>query len=252
MNEQMKDVTFITIPKNRKIGSLTLKDNIPLPILFSKGQKPEDIDFNSIVAGLIKVAAWDDGNVNFPYYRDILLQLQPNTVEELNIAAIAKSNKKEYDFALELMLAVNHISQVPESYVNLAVLYAQMAVDLHKQRKDVEADMYDDRILSVLEECISRHPSYSGAYSEISAFHMRHGDIERSKEFLDRYISLEKDEKKKKVALETLKKMENAINSKDKIMYAYDKIMMGMADEAIKELNKYIAKNDKSWEAYFL
>jgi Flp pilus assembly protein TadD len=35
-------------------------------------------------------------------------------------------------------------------------------------------------------------------------------------------------------------------------MYAYDKMMMGCADEAITAINKYLAGGEKSWEAYFI
>ena len=175
MQKQMKDIRFITLPEERKIGDVTISRDIPLPIQFPEGSLTDDIDFNSIVAGLIKVVAWDTENVNYGYYKDLLLSLQPDVVKELNVAAIAQSKKENYDFAEELMLCVNHLSDAPESYINLAVLYAQMTVKLHKDGKDTEADMYDDKILAVLNECKARHEDHAATYSEISAFHMRHG-----------------------------------------------------------------------------
>ena len=204
MQKQMKDVRFITLPEERKIGEVTISKDIPLPIQFPEGSVTDDIDFNSIVAGLIKVVAWDTANANFNYYKDLLLELQPDVVKELNVAAIAQSNKKDYEFAEELMLAVNHLSDAPESYINLAVLYAQMTVQLHKDGKDTEADMYDDRILEVLNECKAKHENHAATYSEISAFHMRHGDVESARDYLERYTELETDAKKKANAEKTM------------------------------------------------
>ena len=252
MQKQMKDVRFITLPEERKIGEVTISKDIPLPIQFPEGSVTDDIDFNSIVAGLIKVVAWDTANANFNYYKDLLLELQPDVVKELNVAAIAQSNKKDYEFAEELMLAVNHLSDAPESYINLAVLYAQMTVQLHKDGKDTEADMYDDRILEVLNECKAKHENHAATYSEISAFHMRHGDVESARDYLERYTELETDAKKKANAQKTLKDIEKMLATKDEIMYAYDKMMMGCPDDALEAMNKYIAKNEKRWESFFL
>ena len=252
MRKELKDIRFITLPEERKIGEVSMSGAVPLPIQFPEGSVTEDIDFNSIVAGLIKVVAWDPENNNIDYYKQLLLELQPDVVKELNLAAIAQSNKREYEFAEELMLAVNHLSDVPESYINLAVLYAQMTVDLHRKNRDTEADMYDDKILAILNECKEKHPNYAPTYSEISAFHMRHGDVESARDFLAKYTELEQDKKKREEAMHTLKSIEKMLSSKDQIMYAYDKMMMGCPDDALEIMDKYIASNEKSWEAFFL
>lgn len=252
MKDKLENIQYINLTQTRKIGEMVLDKSIPLPIQFEKGQKAEDLDLASIAAGLIKVIAHDPENKNFDYYKRVLLQLQPDCVQELNVAAIAKSNKKEYEFALELMLAVNHLCTLPESYVNLAVLYAQMTVDYHKKNNTVIADYYDDKILEVLNECIEKYPDYAPAYSEISAFHLRHGDVESSRDFLDKFIGLSKDEKAKKAAVANLEKMNRMLSSKDQILYAYDKVMMGCSDEAIEAVNKFLASNDPVWEAYFI
>ncbi|MBO6001008.1 MAG: tetratricopeptide repeat protein [Spirochaetales bacterium] len=248
----MKDIRFITLPDERKIGDVTIRSDIPIPVQFPQGSVTDDIDFNSIVAGLIKIVAWDPENKDIEYYKKLLLELQPDVIKELNLAAIAKSNKKEFEFAEELMLAVNHLSDAPESYINLAVLYAQMTVELHKKNDDTKADMYDDKIIAILNECKSRHEKYAATYSEISAFHMRHGDIESARDYLAKYTELEKDKKKREQAQSTLKSIEKMLSSKDQIMYAYDKMMMGCADDALEIMDKYIASNEKRWESFFL
>jgi tetratricopeptide (TPR) repeat protein len=252
MQNRMKDIRFITLPEDRDMGSVTLSKDIPLPIQFPEGSVTDDIDVNSIVAGLIKVVACDTENKNYEYYKKILLEIQPDVVKELNIAAIAQSKKGDFDFAEELMLAVNHLSDAPESYINLAVLYAQMTVKLHKDGDDTRADMYDDRIIAVLNECKERHEKYAATYSEISAFHMRHGDVETARDYLSRYTELETDKKKKADAQKALDNINRMLSSKDQIMYAYDKMMTGCADEALEIMNKYIAGNEKRWESFFL
>ena len=250
--ENLKDIKFINIPDNRKIGDIVLDKNIALPVQFNEGQKPEDISLASLAAGLVRIVAWDTSNKNYEYYKKVLLGLQPDVVNELNVAAIAKSNKKDYQFALELMLAVNHLCSAPESYINLAVLYANMTVDCHEKKDDVQADMYDDKILEVLNQCIEKHPDFAPAYSEVSAYHMRHGDVEQSRDFLEKFISLTSDSKAKKEAQKSLEKINRMLESKDQVLYAYDKMMMGCSDEAIDIINKYLDSNKPSWEALFI
>ena len=252
MQKELKDIRFITLPESRTFGNTTIDSSIPLPIQFPEGSLVDDIDFNSIVAGLIKVVAWAPENENIAYYKKLLLEMQPDVVKELNLAAIAKSNKKEFEFAEELMLAVKNLSDAPESYINLAVLYAQMTVKLHKDKNDTLADMYDDRIISILNECKEKHEKYAATYSEISAFHMRHGDIENARDNLARYVELEKNAKKREQAQKTLDSINRMLTSRDEIMYAYDKMMMGCPDDALEAMNKYIAANDKRWESYFI
>ncbi|MBR6347486.1 MAG: hypothetical protein IKR80_00875 [Spirochaetales bacterium] len=252
MQKELKDIRFITLPESRTFGNTTIDSSIPLPIQFPEGSLVDDIDFNSIVAGLIKVVAWAPENENIAYYKKLLLEMQPDVVKELNLAAIAKSNKKEFEFAEELMLAVKNLSDAPESYINLAVLYAQMTVKLHKDKNDTLADMYDDRIISILNECREKHEKYAATYSEISAFHMRHGDIENARDNLARYVELEKNAKKREQAQKTLDSINRMLTSRDEIMYAYDKMMMGCPDDALEAMNKYIAANDKRWESYFI
>ena len=81
---------------------------------------------------------------------------------------------------------------------------------------------------------------------------MRHGDIENARDNLARYIELEKDKKKREQAQKTLDSINRMLTSRDEIMYAYDKMMMGCPDDALEAMNKYIAANDKRWESYFI
>ena len=127
-----------------------------------------------------------------------------------------------------------------------------MTVELHKKKDDVRADMYDDKIIEVLNQCINRHPKFAAAYSEISAFHMRHGDIDSAKEYLSKYAELETDTAKRNEAIKSLESLSKLLNSKDQIMYAYDKIMMGCSDDAIDIINKFLESNAATWEAYFM
>lgn len=251
-NHNLTDIRFIQIPGNRKIGNFVLKSDIMLPVQMNDNTRPEDIDLSSIAAGLIKVIAHDPENENLAYYCDLLKEMQPDAAKELNIAAIAKSKAKDYPFAEELMLAVNHLTRAPESYINLAVLYASMTVDAQKNGDAVKADLYDDRIIEVLNECRNLYPDYAPVYSEISAYHLRHGDPEEGRDNLARFVELTKDAGAKKSAQQSLESMDKMLASHNRILYAYDKMMMGSPEEALKEIDSFLTREKPVWEAYFI
>ena len=71
MQKELKDIRFITLPESRTFGNTTIDSSIPLPIQFPEGSLVDDIDFNSIVAGLIKVVAWAPENENIAYYKKL-------------------------------------------------------------------------------------------------------------------------------------------------------------------------------------
>lgn len=251
-NEQIKNLKFITIPENRQIGKITLRNDIPLPVLFEDGQDIQEVELTAIVAGLIKVIAYDCDNQHFEYYKTVLLEMQPEVIKELNAGAIAKSKKKEYLFAMELMLAVNHLCELPETYGNLAVLYAEMSVEYSKKEDQVNADIYDDKIAQILNDCIQKYPDYAPAYKELSAFHLRHTDIENSKNYLEKFIELTDSPSDKEQAETMMGQLKKILSNKDQILYAYDKMMMGQSDETIEICNKFLEQNEPTWEVFFL
>ncbi len=250
--DKLENVKFINIPDNRKVGDFVLRSDIPLPVQMDNGKKAEDISLQDIAAGLIRVIAHDPENENSDYYCRLLLQMQPDAPRELNLASMAKSKAGDYAFAEELMLAVCHLTHAPESFVNLAVLYAQMTVDFHKKNQDTQADMYDDKIMAALSRCQELHPDYAPVYSELSAYHLRHGDVENARDMLSKFIELSKDGDAVRAAKKNLDKMNGMLDSQNRILYAYDKMMMGQPEEALKEMNSYLASEKPVWEAYFI
>ncbi|MCR5761107.1 MAG: hypothetical protein K6F82_03830 [Sphaerochaetaceae bacterium] len=252
MQSKLENIKYITLSETRKIGDFVLDKDISLPISIEEGKDVKELDLNSLAAGLIKLCTYDKENKNFEYYKNVLLALRPDVVTDLNLAAQAKMKAKDYAFAEELLVAVRNIAAKPECYINLAVLYAEMTVAFHKKNDDVSADMYDDILMSTLRECESLFPDYAPVYNEISAYHLRHGDIESSRDYLDKFLSVSKDAKAKKNAQEMLNKLNDMLGTRDELMFAYDKMMMNLPEDAVEAINRYLSKHEKCWEAFFI
>lgn len=252
MQSKLENIRYINLSETRKIGDFVLEKDIALPVSVEEGKDVKDLDLNSLAAGLIKLCTYDKENKNFEYYKNVLFALRPDVVTDLNLAAQAKMKSKDYQFAEELLVAVKNLVGKPECYINLAVLYAEMTVYYHKKNDDVSADMYDDILISTLRECENLFPDYAPVYNEISAYHMRHGDIESSRDYLEKFISVSKDAKAKKDAQDMLKKLNDMLGTRDELMFAYDKMMMNMPEDAVEAIDRYLSKHESCWEAYFI
>lgn len=252
MQSKLENIKYINLSETRKIGDFILEKDIGLPVSIEEDKPVKELDLNSLAAGLIKICTYDKENKNFEYYKNVLFALRPDVLTELNLAAQAKMKAKDYQFAEELLVAVKNLAAKPECYINLAVLYAEMAVAYHKKDDDVSADMYDDMLMSTLRECETNFPDYAPVYNEISAYHLRHGDVESARDYLDKFISVSKDAKAKKNAQEMLNKLNSMLSSRDELLFAYDKMMMNQSEEALEAVNRYLSKHEKSWEAFFI
>ena len=78
------NIGYISIAqtKQRQIGDFTLDPGILLPVELPEGAgaiKAGEISWEAIVAGTLKVLAWDPTNEHMPYYRKFVLAVNPTS-----------------------------------------------------------------------------------------------------------------------------------------------------------------------------
>ena len=145
--EKLKNISYIRVPQDLKVsfGSFKVDPDVKLPVERKEGKKSldeKDITMESIIAGMITVVAYDEKNPSYEYYKAFINAVEPRTAEELNKAAIAKEQAKDYDFAEELFLAVYHLMPQSASAINLATLYSYRSVEEEEKKNEDEADRY--------------------------------------------------------------------------------------------------------------
>ena len=106
-HDALKNILFIKLPASmeRDINNFHVDSSIEIPVQRPEGSRDfdpaKDISVELIVAGMLKILAYQNDHVHAPYYRDFVLALQPDAVQELNIAAIAQEQKRNFPFAEE-------------------------------------------------------------------------------------------------------------------------------------------------------
>lgn len=254
--DALKNILFIKLPSSmeRDINTFHVDSSIEIPVQIPDGKQAFDaateISVELIVAGMLKILAYQNDHVHASYYRSFVLALQPDAIEELNIAAIAQEQKHNFVFAEELFLTVCHLSLHSTAYINLATLYSRKAAE--DTTKGVQYDLYQQKALETLKEGLSVVGEDANLLSEIGFFHLYQGNVEIAKEYLDRYLSIAEENAKKAHVQKIMDDIDAKLNDDQTLMRSYDAIQMNKEGEAITLLDSFLQDNPKVWNAHFL
>lgn len=256
--EKLKTISFINVPSDLKMdfGSFRLDPSIKLPVQKPEGARmlsDKDITMEAIIAGMLTIIAYDEKNAAFSYYRDFVNAVQPNTAEELNKAAIAKQQQKDYDFAEELFLAVYHMLPQPASCINLATLYSYMSVHEEEENKDLDkADEMLNKAKLTLLDGLKRFGENQYILSELSSFEGFLGNLDLAKDYAERYLKVADEGERKEEMKKFLKQVDARLDADNSFKEAYDYIMLDMPDKALEVIDKFIKENGSLWNGHFL
>ncbi|MGN1164527.1 MAG: tetratricopeptide repeat protein [Candidatus Ornithospirochaeta sp.] len=249
------NIRYITLPESFKVelGSFSPDPSIPLPVLIPEGKKEaemSDYTVENLMAGMISVVAHETKNPNFSYYKKFVLAADPSIVDKLNQAAIAKEQRKEFEFAEELFLAVYHLLPQNASCVNLATLYSYLAVEARNNGGDEKK--WIGKVRSTLEDGIDRFGEDEMILSELASFEAYMGNLEEAKEYGDRYLEVAEESERKKEIRKMIKEINFKIENSDAITEAYDFITLGEPDKALPIIESFLSKNPAMWNGHFL
>lgn len=249
------NIRYITLPESFKVGlgSFSPDPSIPLPLLLPQGkEEPESSDYTveNLMAGMISVVANEMDNPHFSYYKAFILASDPTIVEKLNQAAIAKEQRKEFDFAEELFLAVYHLLPQNASCVNLATLYSYIAVE--ERNKGGNENTWIKKVRATLEDGIERFGEDEMILSELASFEAYMGNLDEAKEYGERYLEVAEESERKDEIRKMMKEINFKIENSDAISEAYDFITLGEADKALPIIDSFLSKNPSMWNGHFL
>lgn len=248
-------IKFIKLPENFKVdlGSFTVDPSIELPILLEKGKKDideRDYTVESLVAGMISIIAHEKDHKNFSYYKSFVLASDPKIVEKLNAAAIAKEQRKEFEFAEELFLAVYHLLPQNASCVNLATLYSYLAVEAESNGEDRREWIH--KVRETLEDGLERFGEDEMILSELASFEAYMGNLQEAKEYAERYLDVAEESERKEEMKKMLSEISFKLENSDAISEAYDFITLNKPEKALPIIEKFLEANPTIWNGYFL
>ncbi len=264
MYNNLESLLYVTIPNDLAKKTISEIDcSIPLPVQLPESYardtfKPEDLESEMILAGMLTVFAYDRENIHINYYRKIFMLLRPNIRKEMTEAAIIKSKNGEFDTAEELLSALEGL--FPEDKItklNLALLMEDRASLCETAADYDSALLYTEKAEALYNYLISAEPPLPDAFFNAAYFFTQRGNYEKARSLLQTYLHIETSvSDTAEIRKQNAEALLHSIQSEsldDKIFSkAYAAMQKGENKEAIENIKQFLRRNQKSWNGWFL
>ncbi|WP_233275059.1 tetratricopeptide repeat protein [Borrelia anserina] len=253
----LKNIVYISLPENftSQIKDFMFDPRILLPVEVGDVQNfsQDELSFEAVISAILKISAYDQGNINFPYYKELLLALNPNIVNTLIHVGITKIDEGDYNLALEIFLALKGIDGENEVLlVNLALLYEKMAENFLRVEQDMDALNSNQNALKIYERLLELENPNENVFVNAGFFFVKQYKLDKAQELLKHYLKISNNLRLKSKVNEVL----NAIGVHKGLALnlerVYNLIILSKEDEAISELVELLKYHGDSWNAWFL
>ena len=236
---RLTNVRYISIAETtqRKIGGFTLDPDILLPVELPEGatsMKPDELRWEAIVAGALKVLAWDPSNVNSDYYRSFVLAVKPDIKSEFTSIGILKARNGEADVAIEIFLALEGLfPQDAVTQMNLALVYEERGRQLEKLEDEEKAEEMQGLAFEAYKAALAADPAEPTIHYNVAYFYLHQRSFEKAREHLEFYVKTADDEKRVREARRIIREIDEQGLMDGLFKKAFDSIHLGKEEEAI-------------------
>jgi len=250
------NIVFIEIPAAmaRPIGSFSVDPAVPIPV--ELGQDATDLSglsWEMIVAGMLRLLAYDPGNANAGYYREFVLAVKPGIFAELSETGILKARNGDLDVAEEIFRALGGLAPgAPEPTLNLAILYEDKADALDRSGKADLAETVRGKAFEAYKRLLALEPAYPDAFFNAGFFYLKNRSYEQAARMFESYAELGDDESKLEKARDIVGKLRVRGDADSMFKEAYDFIRMGREEDGIRRALEFLRANDGIWNGWFL
>lgn len=263
-------IYYIQLPEDFRPSAkaMHIDPAIPIPVQKKEGDGPgnfnmEELSEEQILSGILTVMAYDPKNANIGYYRRFLKDARPNVKQELSEAAILKAKNEDFDLAEEIFSALRGFDPDDMRIVlNTALFLDQRADSYRRSGLFEDADAYDADALVYYRDALNAEPPIPDAFFNAGFFFLKKRNYQKAKDNFETYLALicdmkEEDlgdngEYKKNRAQQILDDIANRNMEDEHFSAAYDLISRGEEEKGLAEIRKFIEKNPKVWNAWFM
>jgi Flp pilus assembly protein TadD len=260
MNEKarMSGVGFVSIAgtTQRQIGSFTLDPEILLPVDMPQGTPKEnssELSWEAIVAGALKVLAWDPQNPHTDYYRRFVLAVKPDIRQEFTHLGILKARDGDAELAIEVFRALEGLfPDDAATLLNLALVYEQRGRQ-HEKRENAEGEEeYLGLAFEAYKRALAADPSEPTIHYNLAFFYLHQRSFEKAREHLQVFIKTGTGDKRLSEARRIVKEIDAQGLMDGLFKKAFDAIRMGKEKEGIRYAEEFLASRPDFQNAWFL
>jgi Flp pilus assembly protein TadD len=257
MSEPLQNIIFIAVPDSldRQIGSFQVDPDRLLPVETTTGSDRYDIHdlaWEQIVSGMLKILAYAPNHEDADYYREFVLAVTPEIVEELTETAVIKTRNGDFGLAEEIFLALLGLQKGDQrARVNLALFYEQRASAL-KQTDEESAEEYTELARETYETIFASDDILPEAHLNAGFFHARLQEYDRARMHLAAYLSEDIDDDRRAEVQEYLDQIEAQHLGDQGFHEAYEQIRKGNEEKGISLIREFLEQHPDVWNAWFL
>lgn len=256
--EALSFVVFVQLPKEAldTLGFVGIESGAPLPVQMPSPIQRFDasmVSAESVIAGILRVLAWQPLNKYSSQYRELVKTLRPGLLIELSDAGVAKAQSKEWEVAEEIFLALSGLyPEAPEPVLDLALLREEHAKLLREETEEERAEEEDDLAFECYKRLLSMEPPFPPAYYHAAFFFVRKRSFDRAVSLFTSFIGLSDEEAKVSRAKEVLKKLQELGYLDTTFKEAYDFIQMGDEEKGLEKALEFVRRYPDVWNGWFL
>jgi len=255
---KLANVRYVSIAQTtqRQIGDFTLDPKILLPIEMPAGAatlKAEELSWEAIVAGTLKVLAWDSANVYADYYRRFVLAVKPDIRDEFTHIGILKARNGEAEIAIEIFRALEGL--FPDdavTHMNLALTYEERARQLEKLEEEAKAEEYVGLAFEAYKAALAADPTLPAIHYNVAYFYLHQRSFEKAREHLEVFAKTGSDTTRVTEARRLIREIDDQGLMDGLFQKAFDSIRMGKEAEGIVHIEKFLSSRPTVPNAWFL
>jgi Flp pilus assembly protein TadD len=255
---KLANIAYVSIAetKQRRIGEFTLDPAILLPVELPEGVSSfaaGELSWEAIVAGTLKVLAWDPGNANAAYYRRFVLAVKPEIRDEFTHLGILKARNGESEVAIEIFRALEGL--YPEDAVtrmNLALAFEERSRQLEKLGAEALSEEYQNLAFESYKAALATDPTEPAIHYNMAYFYLHQRSFDKAREHLEVFARTGADEKRVAEAQRIIRDIEAQGLLDGLFQKAFDAIRMGREEEGITHIREFLSSRPAVQNAWFL
>ena len=256
--DPLERIVFIDLPDapGLRVAGFDLDPAVPLPLEID-GQAgdvdPEEITWEAILAGVLKVLAYRPGHRDAAYFRRFVGAVRPEINAELTEAAIFKARNGDLDLAEELFLAlIGLFPEDPQPAVNLALTYEERVRAALRAEDRAEADRRRGETLTAYRRALDIDPLFPDAHFNLAFFHSEMADHASCRRHLDLYVKYGTDAEKLQQARKLRDRIEAEGLGDELFRDAVAAIRDGRERQGIEHARRFVIGHPGVWKGWFV
>ncbi|MDR3334284.1 MAG: tetratricopeptide repeat protein [Treponema sp.] len=255
-------IVFLPVPESLsgRLESLSGKGEavftfdpaIPIPVELAPGMTEldlEELSWEMILSGMIRVVADSPDDVYAPYYRRFVFGVKPDILNELTEAAILKARNGDFDMALEILSALEGLfPRSPVVLLNRALVLEEQSEAW--ERAGLEGGYESAR--EAYEEVLDLDPPFPNGIFNAGFFFMKRRDFDQARTCFSTYIPVADDPEKQEQAEALLREIESQCLDDVLFREAYDAIHQGEAQTGLLRIRDFLERHPEVWNGWFI